>query len=62
MLTALKQKRMERGLRQWDVAKQLGVNPATISQWENRHAKPSQEQLRQLAELYEVEVGELLDN
>ena len=62
MLTNMRRIRLERGLTQWEVGHALGVDRTIISLWEHRHRQPSQEQLRKLAELYEVEVGELLDN
>ena len=62
MLTNMRRIRLERGLTQWQVAKQLDVDRTIISLWEHRHRQPSQEQLRKLAEVYGVRVGELLDN
>lgn len=61
MLSTLQRVRMERGLTQWQVAKQVGISRAMVSNWERGHYKPSQEQLQQLAAFYGVEVGELLE-
>ena len=60
VLSTLRRLRLERGLTQWDVGKELGVDRSMISFWEYGHRQPSQEQLRKLAELYGVEVGALL--
>ena len=53
-------KRMESGLSQSQVARLLGISDKAVSKWENGKAKPKTTTLRQLAELYQISLEELL--
>ena len=44
------------------LAEQLGKDPATISKWCTNRARPGLETLVEIAEVLDVEVGELLRN
>ena len=44
------------------LAEQLGKDPATISKWCTNRAQPGLETLVEIAEVLDVEVGELLRN
>lgn len=57
----LRKARRERKLTQEQVAEKLGMDFSSISKWENDKAKPSQDNLVTLAELYDVDVRFLLD-
>jgi transcriptional regulator with XRE-family HTH domain len=48
---SLKVWRVSRGLRQFDVAEQLGVDPGRVSDWERGRRRPTAEQAARLAEL-----------
>lgn len=56
----LVQLRKEKGLSQMDVANALEVSRQAISRWESGTAMPTTDNLRKLAELYEVNVDALL--
>lgn len=52
--------RKNAGLTQMQVAKELGLTDAAVTQWEKGRTKPRTRHLLQLAELYGVTVDELL--
>lgn len=52
--------RRDRGLKQDDLAQQLGVTPQAVSKWENDQTCPDITLLPQLARILEVSVDELL--
>lgn len=52
--------RRDRGLKQDDLAQQLGVTPQAVSKWENDQTCPDITLLPQLAQILEVSVDELL--
>ncbi len=54
----LRTARVEAGLRQGDVAEELGVSTQTIRNWESGRSEPSEENKQKLAEKYGVEVGD----
>jgi len=56
----LKEKRKTKKLTQQDVAEKLGINNTTISKWESDTYEPDAENLKKLAELYDVTVDFLL--
>ena len=58
--TRLKQLRLNKGLRQEQVAKLIGVNKSAISTYENDTRQPSFEILVRLANLYRVSTDYLL--
>ncbi len=57
----LKTLRKEKGLTQEQLAERLGVAGRTVSRWETATNMPDLSILIQLAELYDVEVDEILD-
>lgn len=52
--------RRDKGLKQDDLAQQLGVTPQAVSKWENDQTCPDITLLPQLAQILEVSVDELL--
>lgn len=52
--------RKEKGLSQMNVAEAMGISRQAISRWEVGVALPSTDNLRKLAELYEVSMDSLL--
>lgn len=60
MKNRLRELRLERGLRQIDVAKQLGCSAQSLGYYENWVNKPDPETLIRLADLYEVSIDYLL--
>lgn len=46
---------------QKELGEMLKVNPNTVSQWENGMRLPSIEKLRQMAEIFECSVDELIE-
>ncbi len=57
----LKDLRKEKGLTQEQLAEKIGVAGRTVSRWETASNMPDLSILIQLAEFYNVEVGEILD-
>ena len=57
----LKELRRERGLTQEDLAEEVGVARRTVSRWETGRSLPDLDLLPRLAELYQVDLRELLD-
>ena len=57
----LKALRKEKGLTQEQLAEKLGVAGRTVSRWETASNMPDLSLLIQLAEFYDIEVGEILD-
>jgi len=55
--TKLKVLRELKGLNQGDLAKQFGINQATISKWEKGKQEPSFEMLSQIASFFELDEG-----
>ena len=51
--------RVNANMKQIDVAKALGVNRATIHNWENSKTSPTASQLLRLCDLYDCEVGDI---
>ena len=60
MNTRLKELRLEKGLRQKDVAEKIGVCTASYGFYENWINKPDPETLIKLADLYDVSIDYLL--
>lgn len=60
--TLLRNRRVELGLTQHQVAKQLGYSsPQFISNWERGLANPPASNLKTLAKIYKMDPKELLD-
>ncbi len=60
MKNRLRELRIERGLRQIDVARQLGFSAQSLGYYENWVNKPDPETLILLADFYEVSIDYLL--
>lgn len=57
----LKNLRNEKSITQAELAERLGVSNRSISRWENGTTMPDFDLLIELAQYYDVEVGEILD-
>lgn len=57
----LKSHRENKGFSQVFVAEKLNVSRQSISKWENDRGYPDYDNLILLSQLYEVSIGELLD-
>lgn len=53
MKITLRAARVNAGLDQADVARELGVNIATVSSWETGKTKPSLDNFQRMCELYD---------
>ena len=51
--------RLERGLKQTDVANELGISQATVAMWETGKSVPSFKNLRLLSELLNLSVDDI---
>lgn len=60
-LLRLKEIRLNKGITQEDLAKELNVGQNTISQWETGERTPRVPTLIKLAEVLDCSVGELLE-
>ncbi len=60
MNTRIRELRIEKGLRQKDLAEHLGVSQQTIGYYENWVNKPDPETLIKLADFFEVSIDYLL--
>lgn len=60
MKNRLRELRLERGLRQVDVAKQLGISAQSLGYYENWVNKPDPETLIRIADFFEVSIDYLL--
>lgn len=58
----LKQLRIDRKLRQKDIAEYFGTSPQSYAQWEKGLRKPSQDSLEKLAKFFDVSTDYLLGN
>ncbi len=58
----LKQARLDRGLKQSDVASQVGCSPTSFTHWENGKVNPPLEQLEKACDIYGVTPLDLLDH
>ena len=58
----LKQLRIEKGLKQSEVAKALNVSDKLISKWETGISVPSTEFTLEICEFFGIEVGEFLNS
>lgn len=56
----LRELRRRDGMTQDDLAKRLGVVKSTVSQWESGYRVPSEDILRQLAQIFDVSVDYLI--
>ena len=58
--TRLKELRLERNLTQGDIAKLLNMSKMAVSHWEKGNSEPSIEQLKILAEFFDVTIDYLV--
>ena len=56
----LRELRLEKGLKQSDVAQALNVTPATVTRWENKTQEPDYLTLALLANFFNVSTDYLL--
>lgn len=56
----LKEMRIEKGITQKQLAKQLSVTDRSIRDWENEGIEPDYETLGQLTQIFDVTAGQLL--
>lgn len=59
MLLTLQAARINAGLKQTDVARELGVTPETISRWEQGKSFPNVPQISKLERLYKVTYADI---
>ena len=59
-MIALKKMRLKRRLSQEDIAKKMGVTPATVCRWENGEFLPRADKLIALAKVLKCSVSALL--
>ncbi len=59
-MNALKKMRLKRRLSQEDIAKKMGVTPATVCRWENGEFLPRADKLIALAKVLRCSVSVLL--
>lgn len=59
-MNALKKMRLKRRLSQDDIAKKMGVTPATVCRWENGEFLPRADKLIALAKILKCSVSALL--
>ena len=59
-MNRIKELRLLKGLRQQDLCNALGVTQGTLSGWENQKHQPDLSMLRQLAELFDVSVSDVI--
>lgn len=59
-MDALKKMRLKRRLSQEDIAKKMGVTPATVCRWENGEFLPRADKLIALAKVLKCSVSALL--
>lgn len=54
-MNIVRQLRLAKGIQQKELAIEIGVSSATVSDWEHGRKNPSGERLRKLAEFFDVE-------
>lgn len=59
---SLKAARVNAGMRQKDVANCLGVDTATIINWEHGRTSPRIDQLQELCDLYSISINNIFLN
>ena len=60
-ITKIKIIRLQRGLRQWDIAKEIGVSESYLSKIENGKVKPNELLMKSIAKLLKVPVEEIIN-
>ncbi len=59
MKVTLKSARINASYGQSEVAKRLGVSPATVVAWEKGRVSPRYNQLKELCNIYNIEITDL---
>ena len=59
-MNIVRQLRQKKGIQQKELAIEIGVTPATVSDWEHGRKNPSGERLRRLAEYFDTEPNVIL--
>ena len=59
MLTSVKVERMKAGLKQWELAMELGMDPTRLSMIETGRLAPSEELKREISRVLKKPVGSL---
>ena len=57
MLTPIKLARLQKGLRQWDLCRELGISESYFSRIETGKVRPSDQQAKRIAELLDCPIG-----
>lgn len=59
-MNQIKKARLVVGLKQTDIAREMGVSSAAVSHWENGYTMPAAGKLKKLAAILKTSVSELL--
>lgn len=59
-MNRIKELRVQRGLKQTDLCKQLGVTQGALSGWENENYEPDIKALKKMSEIFGVSVDYIL--
>ncbi|MBD5546496.1 MAG: helix-turn-helix transcriptional regulator [Lachnospiraceae bacterium] len=62
LINKLKEARVNKGLKQHDVAEVLGIKPNTISNWEKGRTEPDIDTFVKLCNIYEIDCARLLSS
>lgn len=62
LINRLKNARMDRGLKQQEVAEQLGIKANTISNWEKGRTEPDIDTFVKLCDIYQIDCASLLSD
>ena len=60
-MNALKSARKERGLSQEEIAEAICVTQSAVHQWESGKSKPTIDNLKKIAKLFNCKVDDLID-
>lgn len=62
LINKLKNARIDKGLKQYDVATLLGIKPNTISNWEKGRTEPDIDTFIKLCNIYDIDCANLLSS
>lgn len=60
-MNQIKKARMIAGLTQGELAEQLGISPVQVSKWEHGKSFPAVKRLKQVSEVLNVPVADLIE-
>lgn len=60
MMNHIKKIRLEKGIKQGDLADMLSVKQTTVSGWETGYREPDLESLKRMADIFDCSIDELL--